>query len=70
MDMSTIDFTAARRRILDKAASHTTYVDVSFDPAELEPIVARPLLADMFLDVVRDCGGDVKAIASDLKLGK
>lgn len=68
--MSTIDFEAARRRILDKAASHTAYVDVVFDPAELEPIVVRPTLADMFLDVVRDCGGDVRAIASDLKLGR
>lgn len=68
--MSAIDFAAARRRILDKAASHTTYVDVSFDPAELEPIVVRPLLADMLLDVAHDCGGDIKAIASDLRLGK
>lgn len=68
--MSTIDFAAARRRILDRAASHTAYVDVVFDPAELEPVVVRPLLADMFLDVARDCGGDVRAIASDLRLGK
>lgn len=68
--MSAIDFAAARRRILDKAARQTTYVDVSFDPAELEPVVVRTLLADMLLDVARDCGGDVRAIASDLRLGR
>lgn len=68
--MSTIDFEAARRRILDKAASHTTYVDVSFDPAELGPIVVRPLVVHLLMDVARDCGGDVRAIASDLRLGK
>lgn len=63
-------FDMARARLMKRIEDRNTYLDVEFEPAELDP-PARPVtLRDMLLDVSRDCGGDAKAVASDLRLGK
>lgn len=60
--MSTIDFAAARSRLLKLTAARNTYVEVEFTPAEL----ASPrTLADLVRECVEEFGP--RAVAQEIE---